>query len=167
MRSYCLVGGDKKNYGWWWWLHNILNVFNITEKWKWKSLSCVWLFVTSWTIQSMEFSRPEYWSGRPFPSPGDLPNPGLPHCRQTLYQRVTREAQYHWTMYLKMIEMVNFMCILWQEKNWKGKNGQRIWIDIFSKKIHKWPINTWKMFNSIIHHDREIPPNIHLTPAII
>ena len=27
-------------------------------------------------IQSMEFSRPEYWSGEPFPSPGDLPNPG-------------------------------------------------------------------------------------------
>ena len=24
----------------------------------------------------MEFSRPEYWSGSPFPSPGDLPNPG-------------------------------------------------------------------------------------------
>ena len=29
------------------------------------------------SIQSMEFSRPEYWSGQPFPSPGDLPNPGM------------------------------------------------------------------------------------------
>ena len=29
-----------------------------------------------WAIQSMEFSRPEYWSEWPFPSPGDLPNPG-------------------------------------------------------------------------------------------
>ena len=29
------------------------------------------------TIQSMEFSRPEYWSGYPFPSPADLPNPGI------------------------------------------------------------------------------------------
>ena len=28
-------------------------------------------------IQPMEFSRPEYWSGQPFPSPGDLPNPGI------------------------------------------------------------------------------------------
>jgi len=48
-------------------------------KWKWKSLSHFWLFVTSWTIQSMEFSRPEYWSGEPYPSPGDLdlPNPGV------------------------------------------------------------------------------------------
>ena len=43
----------------------------------WKSLSRVWLFVTPWTIQSMEFSRPEYWSGWPFPSPRDLPNPGI------------------------------------------------------------------------------------------
>uniref|UniRef100_F1MN29 Extended synaptotagmin-2 n=1 Tax=Bos taurus TaxID=9913 RepID=F1MN29_BOVIN len=29
------------------------------------------------TIQSMEFSRPEHWSGEPFPSAGDLPNPGI------------------------------------------------------------------------------------------
>ena len=29
--------------------------------------------MTPWTIQSMEFSRPEYWDGQPFPSPGDLP----------------------------------------------------------------------------------------------
>ena len=39
---------------------------------------------------SMEFSRQEYWSGLPFPSPGNLPEPGsilgLLHCRQSLYQ---------------------------------------------------------------------------------
>ena len=46
-------------------------------KWKWKSHSCVQLFATPWTIQPVEFSRPEYWSGKPFPSPGDLPNPGI------------------------------------------------------------------------------------------
>ena len=40
-------------------------------------LSHVQLFATSWTIQSMEFSRPEYWSGQLFPSPRDLPNPGI------------------------------------------------------------------------------------------
>ena len=32
---------------------------------------------TSWTLPSMEFSRQEYWSGLPFPSPGDLPDPGI------------------------------------------------------------------------------------------
>ena len=48
-----------------------------SNKWKWKSLSRVWLFVTLWAIQSMEFSRSEYWSGSPFPSLGDLPNLGI------------------------------------------------------------------------------------------
>ena len=45
--------------------------------WKRKSLSRVRLLVTPWTIPPMEFSRPEYWSGLPFLSPGDLPNPGI------------------------------------------------------------------------------------------
>ena len=46
-------------------------------KWKWKLLTSVWLFATPWTIQPMKFSRLEYWSGQPFPSPGDLPNSGI------------------------------------------------------------------------------------------
>ena len=64
----------------------------------------VWLSVTPWTVdhqaspsmgwrksmgKSMGFSRQEYWSGWPFPSPGIFPiqgsNAGLLHCRQTLY----------------------------------------------------------------------------------
>ena len=39
-------------------------------------VSRVWHLATPRTIQSMEFSRPEYWSGQPVPSPGDLPDPG-------------------------------------------------------------------------------------------
>ena len=47
-----------------------------------KSLSHVRLFATPWTVAynappSMGFSRQEYWSGLPFPSPEDLPNPGI------------------------------------------------------------------------------------------
>ena len=42
-----------------------------------ESLSRARLWAVSWTIQSMGFSRSEYWSGEPFPSPGDLPNPGI------------------------------------------------------------------------------------------
>ncbi|CAN0474955.1 unnamed protein product [Rangifer tarandus platyrhynchus] len=49
-----------------------------------KSLSRVQLFVTPWTIWSMGFSRPEHWSGEPFPSPGDLPNPGIEAGSPTL-----------------------------------------------------------------------------------
>ena len=46
-----------------------------------KSLSPVRLFATPWTVAyqappSLRFSRQEYWSGLPFPSP-DLPNPGM------------------------------------------------------------------------------------------
>ena len=45
-------------------------------------LSSVQLFVTLWTITrqaslAMGLSRQEYWSGLPFPPPGDLPNPGI------------------------------------------------------------------------------------------
>ena len=52
-----------------------------SEKVKVKSLSRVPLFVTPWTViyqtpPSMGFSRQEYWNGLPFPSPGDLPDPG-------------------------------------------------------------------------------------------
>ena len=42
-----------------------------------KSLSHVWLCDTMDCIPSMGFSRQEYWSGLSFPSPGDLPNPGI------------------------------------------------------------------------------------------
>ena len=57
--------------------------------------SCLTL-ATPWTVAhqappSMEFSRQEYWSALPFPSPGDLPVPrnlnlGVLHCRQSLYR---------------------------------------------------------------------------------
>ena len=47
-----------------------------------KSLSRVRLLVTPWTVAyqappSMGFSRQECWNGLPFPSPGDLPGPGI------------------------------------------------------------------------------------------
>ena len=47
-----------------------------------KSLSRVRLFATPWTVAyqaplSMGFSRQEHWSGLSFPSPGDLPDPGI------------------------------------------------------------------------------------------
>ena len=65
----------------WWWLGGLV------------AKSCPTL-ATPWTVAyqaplSMGFSRQEYWSGLPFPSPGDLPdqesNPGLLHGRQVLY----------------------------------------------------------------------------------
>ena len=56
---------------------SLLNLFTQVEL-----LSRVRLFATPWTVAhqappSMEFTRQEYWSGLPFPSPGDLPDPGI------------------------------------------------------------------------------------------
>ena len=61
------------------------------------------LFATSWTVAcqaplSMEFFRQEYWNGLPFPSPGDLPNPGMEtdllHCRRVFTIWAIRKAHH-------------------------------------------------------------------------
>ena len=67
----------------------ILDTFTLISKVKVKSLSPVRLFATPWTIAhgpppSVGFSRQEYWSGSPFPSPGALPNPGIKPGSPTL-----------------------------------------------------------------------------------
>ena len=53
------------------------------------SLSHVWLFAAPWTVAhqvplSLKFSRQDYWSGLSFPSPEDLPNPGIKPRSPTL-----------------------------------------------------------------------------------
>ena len=55
---------------------------HLVGKLKVKSPSCVQLFATPWTVVrqgplSMVFLMQEYWSGLPFSSPGDLPDPGI------------------------------------------------------------------------------------------
>ena len=80
-------------------------IFNILEgmKVKVKSLSRVQLFATPWTVAyqaplSMGFSRQECWSGLPFPSPGDLPDPGIepgsPALQADALPSEPREARY-------------------------------------------------------------------------
>ena len=58
--------------------HNIINQLCMRARW----VRRVWLFVTPWTVAhqiplSMGFSRQEYWSGLPYPPPGDLSNPAI------------------------------------------------------------------------------------------
>ena len=58
---------------------SLLTCFHFERK-KVKSLSRVRPFATPWTVAYqgyVGFSRQEYWSGLPFPSPGDLPDPGI------------------------------------------------------------------------------------------
>ena len=62
--------------------HPVKGFSVITEAVKVKSLSHVQLFGTPWAVDcqappSMGFSRQEYLSSLPFPSPGDLPDPGI------------------------------------------------------------------------------------------
>ena len=62
---------------------SIYKVSTMCPKWKKvKFLNSVWLFETPWTVayqapSSMGFSRQKYWIGLPFPSPADLPDPGI------------------------------------------------------------------------------------------
>ena len=61
--------------------------------------SRIWLFLTPWTIAhqvllSMGFFRQEYWSGLPFPPPGDLPDPGI-ECKSHV-SCTGRQVLYHY-----------------------------------------------------------------------
>ena len=63
--------------------------YRYEAKVKVKLLGCVQLFATPWTVAcqaspSVGFSSQEYWSGLPFPSPGDLPDPGIEPRSPTL-----------------------------------------------------------------------------------
>ena len=66
---------------------------SFSNAWKWKVkvklLSRAWLLATPWTVAyqappSMGFSMQEYWSGLPFPPPGDLPDPEIEPATPTL-----------------------------------------------------------------------------------
>ena len=65
-------------------------------------LSGVQLFVTPWTVAhqgplSMEFSRQEYWSGLPLPSPGELPKPGIePASLMSKYIHIVSNQDSHY-----------------------------------------------------------------------
>ena len=73
----CTTLCDSMDYA----VHGILQA-RILVKVKVKVTQSVWLFAIPWTVAhqdplSIEFSRQEYWSGLQFPSPGDLPDPGI------------------------------------------------------------------------------------------
>ena len=73
-----------------WWCNDYMNKTALQIcRVKWQSLSRVQLSETLWTVAcqvplSMGFSRQEQWSGLPFPSPGDIPNPGTEPTSPTL-----------------------------------------------------------------------------------
>ena len=80
--------------------------------WKWKSLSHVQLFVSPWTIKSMEFSRSEYCSGYSLPPPGGSSQlrdqTQVFHIAGRFFTSwVTREAQeYFWVGRLSLLQQI-------------------------------------------------------------
>ena len=105
---------------------------------KWKSLSLVWLFATPWTTQSMELSRPEYWSGSPVPSPltwsaakslqscptlcnaidGSPPGspvPGILQARTLEWVAISFSNAWKWKVKVKSLSRVRLFPILWTE----------------------------------------------------
>ena len=119
---------------------NLKLIQYVNYKWKKvKLLSHVRLFVTPWTVAhqappSMEFSRQEYWSGLLFPSPEDLPNPGiepgLPHCGKMLYHLSHQGINYKSTqIYLPFLEAPHkwnhIVCNLFHLASFTG--GKHYW----------------------------------------
>ena len=85
-----------------------------------QSLSRVWLFAIPWTVThqaplSMEFSRHEYWSGLPFPSPVDLPDPGNKPVSPTL-QADSLTSEPPGTCLINYTVVMDY--IIWFSKCW-------------------------------------------------
>ena len=128
-----------------------------------KSLSHVWLFATPWTVTpqtslSMGFPRQEYWSGLPFPSPGDLPDtgmePGFPAlqeilCHMSLHCLDVEEPKIHITQWKKPIQKG----YLWYNSNTllsgKGKTREKIKRSVFTRNEGRWISRTQKIFKAV------------------
>ena len=81
-----------------------------------KPISHVRLFATTWTVAyqappSMGFSRQEYWSGLPFPSPGDLPNPGIEPGSHALQADTLPSTELIFIYHLNAFFSVITLCI--------------------------------------------------------
>ena len=91
-----------------------------------KSLSPVQLFEIPWTVAhqappSMGFSRQEYWSGLPFPSPGDLPDPGIePRSPAFQADALTSELWEYWAALIQPLSFRNYFTpnIQWKICQW-------------------------------------------------
>ena len=82
-----------------------------------KSLSCVQLFATPWTAAykappSMGFSRQEYWCGLPFPSLGDIPNPGIePQSPAFQADALTSESSGKPSTWMQSQKQQKYLCL--------------------------------------------------------
>ena len=97
------------------------NLCSLVVKVKMKVLRHIRFFATPWIIAcqappSVGFPRQEYWNGLPFPSPGDLPDPGIepgsPALQADSLPSATREYIHLWYLFLKpnisLLKIVHF-----------------------------------------------------------
>ena len=130
-----------------------------------KSLSRLRLFATPWTVAhqastSMEFSRQEYWSGLPFPSPGDLPSPGIEPGSHTLQaDALPSKPILFWKMLLKKSLEVQWfgLCVSMAEgmgsiPGWGTKIPHAMWCakkktnsSCQKKRLEKQPRHHWDL----------------------
>ena len=117
----------------------------------WKSLSCVQLFVTPWTVAHqaslyMGFPRQEYWSGLPVPSPGELPNQGIEPRSPALQDHSSNQMSYFVSSVLGFFfsHFCNF--VIWLVNLF---SDQRVPEAIFVE----WVSTVWqKMLETIVEH---------------
>ena len=140
---------------------------------KWKSLSCVRLFSTPWTVAhqaplSVEFSRQEYWSGLPFPSPGSLSDarikPRPPVLQACLLSELPRKPQLETSQFSNFSSSRHFFKI----KSWmEGGNIQQrslvaaSWESVTSWKPHA---GGHPKFLSWFHRERKTFQRLVKTP---
>ena len=129
------------------------------SKWKCQLLSRSWFFVTPWTVAcqaclSTEFSRQEYWSGLPCPSPGDLSKPGIEpqvSCIADWFFTVWATREFYISLNLRFI--VKLRLPRWlsgKESACQCRRYKRCGFDLWVRKIpwrRKWQssILAWKI----------------------
>ena len=108
-----------------------------------KLLSRVWLFATLWTVDylaplSVEFSRLGHWSGLPFPSPGDLPNPGSPAlpADSLTYEPRGKPKSNQYNVLIALV------------KNWTHRSRKEN-SQFGNKPMQMWPIYFWHRYKAI------------------
>ena len=86
-----------------------------------QSLSHVRLFATRWTWAPpyMRFSKQAYWSGLPFPSPGDLPDPGIEPRSPALQAGATKHTVHSRVTHYRKIRSVKAnTCQVYKYRKW-------------------------------------------------
>ena len=122
-----------------------------------KKKSRVWLFASPWTVAhraplSMGFPRREYWSGLPFPSPGDLPHPGIEpvspvscNHRQILYRCITRETPLTGAMIKLKIKHITRGYLLPSENWFKLGSKQALPLHFSLSSLFSWSFSSLPM----------------------